>query len=242
MTVPSSNFVFFLVHTGVHLSGFIWSPRLENTAYRSHHLMHMTDWLPTLVHQAAKSSSPDLHRTTMITLDSAQLDGYDMWHALSKRTTNSPRHEILLQYDPVFEWGALRFEGWKLLVNEGAQQFRKDAIRYKPEGDADPQTTINCGSQGSDYDADSKYYCNATLSPCLFNIDDDPCEMKNLASDYPDLMEKLMKRFALYKQKSVPPRNRPCDPCANPNLFGGLWDNLAGIYGGRSVRALFDYV
>ena len=59
--------------------------------------------------------------------------------------------------------------------------------------------------------------------PCLFNIEDDPCEYYNVAEKYPDVMKKLLSVLENYKKTMVPPRNKPLDKAADPNAHGGVW-------------------
>ena len=88
-------------------AGFIWSPLLGRSRYTSHHLMHITDWLPTLMHAAAadadSSSLPQ------------NLDGVDQWDVLSDNM-KSRRSEILHNIDPVEVSAALRVGDMKLVT------------------------------------------------------------------------------------------------------------------------------
>ena len=64
------------------------------------------DWLPTLYGRAGGDVQKLLN-----------IDGYDMWPSLSKGE-KSPRKELVHNIDPVTWASALRYEQWKLLVNE----------------------------------------------------------------------------------------------------------------------------
>ena len=59
--------------------------------------------------------------------------------------------------------------------------------------------------------------------PCLFNIEDDPCEYYNVAEKYPDVMKKLPSVLENYKKSLVAPRNKLRDEAADPNAHGGVW-------------------
>ena len=59
--------------------------------------------------------------------------------------------------------------------------------------------------------------------PCLFNIEDDPCEYYNVAEKNPDVMKKLLSVLENYKKSMVPSRNKPRDEAADPNAHGGVW-------------------
>jgi len=55
-------------------------------------MMHITDWMPTLLKGVAHVNPNGTH----------PLDGFNMWDALRDPTLPSPRTEILLQLDPPF--------------------------------------------------------------------------------------------------------------------------------------------
>lgn len=64
--------------------------------------------------------------------------------------------------------------------------------------------------------------CNSTLSPCIFNITEDPCEQNNLA-DQKELLSQLEKRLSFYKRGYVSPRNVPIDRRADPANWNNTW-------------------
>lgn len=71
-------------------------------------LIHITDWMPTLISAAGGS------------LEGIQLDGVDQWQAL-QGTETSRRRETLLQYDEVRHIYAVRRDNWK--ITNGKLQF-----------------------------------------------------------------------------------------------------------------------
>lgn len=62
-------------------------------------------------------------------------------------------------------------------------------------------------------------------SPCLINLQDDPCEKYNVADNYPEKFQEMQQRFEEYRQKVVPPINKPRDENADPSLWDGVWVN-----------------
>lgn len=70
---------------------------------------------------------------------------------------------------------------------------------------------------------DSSFYCNATVSPCLFDLSNDPCEMRNLAHERPDILARLKEKIDFYGKIAKKPRNKPMDPKADPRYYGGIW-------------------
>lgn len=91
---------------GIRGTSFVHSPLLASTGRVSMDLMHLSDWLPTLYGRAGGDAQKLLN-----------IDGYDMWPSLSKGE-KSPRKELVHKIDPVTWASALRYEQWKLLVNE----------------------------------------------------------------------------------------------------------------------------
>ena len=89
---------------GVRAAGFVYSKLLEYPGRVSNDLMHVTDWLPTLVNLAGGNIS-----TGNI------FDGFDQWNTLQNMEP-SPRTEILLNIDlAVWRNLALRVGDWKVI-------------------------------------------------------------------------------------------------------------------------------
>jgi arylsulfatase A-like enzyme len=84
---------------GIRTPGVIWSPVLGRHIYDQ--LIHITDWMPTLISAAGGS------------LEGILLDGVDQWQALQGNEA-SRRRETLLQYDEVMHIYAVRRDNWKI--------------------------------------------------------------------------------------------------------------------------------
>lgn len=67
--------------------------------------------------------------------------------------------------------------------------------------------------------------CNPMVSPCLFNIKEDPCEMVNLASQRPLIVVTLEQELINYRKTARSPINVPRDPNADPAKYNGTWTN-----------------
>ncbi|XP_054721312.1 arylsulfatase I-like [Uloborus diversus] len=65
--------------------------------------------------------------------------------------------------------------------------------------------------------------CDPLTAPCLFNIQDDPCEYNNLASFETEVLQDLEKLLDTYRKQAVPIANKPLDPQANPKFHGYSW-------------------
>ncbi|KAH9494829.1 hypothetical protein Btru_017933 [Bulinus truncatus] len=86
-------------------------------------------------------------------------------------------------------------------------------------GSRSSTVTIDCGIQP--FNASTN--CQPLKAPCLFNIQDDPCEYYNLADRLPQVVDMLTLRLNVYRSTMVPPANKPIDPTGDPSLHGGVW-------------------
>ncbi len=209
---------------GTRAAAFVWSPLLKKSGYVSNHLMHVTDWLPTLVGMAAghgkKREFGDKH-----------IDGIDMWDTLSNNADVSPRKEFIYNIDESnrpgphhairvgdmklifgkYETG--RYSGWvsppglttddqipeHLLRSQKMEDILADLGRK--EVTSHP-AVVHCG----DKPADASSNCQVNRSPCLYNITADPCEYNNLAGIMPQTLASLTsnhKVASLYQKKCI---------------------------------------
>ena len=91
---------------------------------------------------------------------------------------------------------------------------------YKPEGiDVDKVNfTVKCGERNSTLPP-----CNNHTSPCLYDLDTDPCEYNNIAQLYPDMVKTLYAELMEFAGAAQPPRNCPDYKWADPVYHGGAW-------------------
>ncbi|KAH8240194.1 hypothetical protein KR032_012102, partial [Drosophila birchii] len=79
---------------GIRSAGALWSPLLKERAYVSNQAIHAIDWLPTLAGAAGVSLPQDL-----------QLDGINLWPALSGNEEPKPRN-LIHALDEVFGYSS----------------------------------------------------------------------------------------------------------------------------------------
>eukprot|EP00050_Salpingoeca_kvevrii_P022789 m.132160 g.132160 ORF g.132160 m.132160 type:complete len:571 (-) comp9828_c0_seq1:170-1882(-) len=197
---------------GTRVAGFIHSPGLLPAAAQNrdlHDVIHVTDWLPTLLHAAGISPNPETQ----------PFDGIDFWPCVVDPHTACPRQEVLYGLNPLLHGGqaaspkaALRMGDFKLLTwgytirgVDGANQT--GPVNAPPEANVDP---------------------GLKKGPLLFNLASDPAETTNLAELHPDVVAKLLARLAELAVQSVqpmqwdPPYQGPDYFCANcPKHPGG---------------------
>ncbi|XP_035225857.1 arylsulfatase B-like isoform X2 [Stegodyphus dumicola] len=89
---------------GVRAVGFIWSPVLRPRSRVYNGMMHISDWLPTLLSAAGARGFKKLEG----------IDGVDLWPSIVHNLP-SPRREILHNIDPVDKVEGIRWNNFKLV-------------------------------------------------------------------------------------------------------------------------------
>ncbi|XP_065306096.2 arylsulfatase J-like [Dermacentor albipictus] len=218
---------------GIRAAAFLWTAELLQRRRVSYQLMHITDWLPTLY----SAAGGDVERLT-------PLDGFDMWRALTTGEA-SPRSEINI--DRQAGQSALRYRNWKLVLGDFGDMDEHFEIPggSRPYDDLDPlmrnssaaavlrrlygkedvfehasqwrrEATITCADAAADnFAAGGNRY--------LFDIAQDPCELKNLAEEQPKLFSMLLERLEVYNKTVVPPVDETIDPRGSPEFHDGVW-------------------
>ncbi|XP_068190570.1 arylsulfatase B-like [Antennarius striatus] len=205
---------------GVRGVGFVTSPLLQSPGTISRELIHISDWLPTLVGVAGGSIS-----------GTKLLDGFNVWDTISKGDS-SPREELLHNIDPLAHeystpqcddevvhddsWvdfgfdvsiqAAIRFSKWKLLTGpKGCSAWHS-----RPD-----QST-------SESSPSFKRHLKTVM---LFDIENDPRETKDVSAQHPDVVKDLLMRLKFHQDSAVPinfPHDDPkCKP--GPDEAWGPW-------------------
>ncbi|XP_064163851.1 arylsulfatase B [Anguilla rostrata] len=212
---------------GVRGVGFVASPLLAHPGTVSRELIHISDWLPTLVSLAGGSTNGTL-----------PLDGFDIWNTISKGTS-SPRLELLHNIDPLYDdiapcpgresrltlapelsQGQWSHSGFNVSVHA--------AIRYQ-------NWKLLTGYPGCDYwfpppQLSNRSEASKPASPLklvmLFNVESDPEEKQEVSEKHPEVVNFLLTRLQHYQKASKPiifPDDDPrCDP--GPSGAWGPWE------------------
>ncbi|XP_030763576.1 arylsulfatase I-like [Sitophilus oryzae] len=98
-----------------------------------------------------------------------------------------------------------------ILDEENIRKLRNEAL-------------LKCKDLNSEEQLESNQ-CNPMVSPCLFNIKEDPCERVNLATQRPLIVVTLEQELLKYRKTARKPINVPRDPNADPAKFNGTWTN-----------------
>ena len=191
---------------GVRGTAFVWGANLPKLNYDNNHLIHVTDWLPTIVEGIAGLE---------LDKDKWKLDGYNVWPTITN-DTETLRKEILLTLNPARDdfigQAAIRRGDWKLITGM-------------------PNCTFDNGSEVSFPCPDGWMHVNGTKEPppytpslmWLFNIADDPNERNNVADQYPDKVLELKARIEYYNSSHIVQLDPPLDRNSNPYLHYGVW-------------------
>ncbi|XP_052786419.1 arylsulfatase B-like [Mya arenaria] len=131
----------------------------------------------------------------------AGMDGVNQWPTLSSGTS-SARSEFVYNIDDIDNNAAIRVGQYKLI--EGSPGEYNDWTPLPPLTASD--------------------MFNASFPEHqLFDLNADPTEHHDIASDHPDVVSKLLDRLRFHKATMVPANNPPDDPASNPKNFGGNW-------------------
>ncbi|KAK5599731.1 hypothetical protein CRENBAI_016408 [Crenichthys baileyi] len=211
---------------GVRGVGFVTSPLLEKPGTISHELIHISDWLPTLVSLAGGSTN-----------GTKPLDGFNTWKTISKGFA-SPRQELLHNIDPLYcdlapcpgsqsqltlaprvaedRWAnssfnvsihaAIRSSNWKLLTGyPGCEVWF-------------PRPGHNSSESGlSKVDP---------LKPImLFDVEKDPEERNEVSALFPEVVDYLLTRLQQHQKTALPINYPDDDPRCDPGPTGawGPW-------------------
>ncbi|KAE8285349.1 Arylsulfatase B [Larimichthys crocea] len=213
---------------GIRGVGFVASPLLKRPGTVSRELIHISDWLPTLVVGLAGGSTD---RTK-------PLDGFNVWNTISKGFA-SPRLELLHNIDPLYNdiapclgmkrqltlaqvgssgrsransgfnvsiHAAIRSSNWKLLTG-----YPGCDIWFPRPGHNSSE------SRSSDVDP-----LNSVM---LYDVEKDPEERNEVSAQYPTVVDYLLNRLHKYQESALPINFPADDPRCDPGPTGawGPW-------------------
>ncbi|XP_048480807.1 arylsulfatase I isoform X2 [Plutella xylostella] len=222
---------------GVRGAGLVWGASLPRGSLVTG-AVQMCDWLPTIYRAAGGDVS---------TLGA--IDGVDVWGALAGAGSMPPRRALLHNIDDIWGSAAITVDQWKLVKGtnhngtwdgwygpDGREgSYDVDAVYKSPAGvvlqkggympDKETilalreQATVSCKNV-------TAVPCEPLQAPCLFNVQEDPCEMRNLAEEYPEVQHMLLSRLQEFNRTAVPPGNFPYDSSGDPKHWGRVFTNF----------------
>lgn len=243
-----------LFEGGIRVPAFVWSPLLSQRGHVFDGLVHVTDWLPTLISAVSKTSP----RSLLTDHEIKAIYGMSMWDSWSKQSESTRKH-VLHNIDPIERVSSLRVGKYKFLSG-GAQAdlsgwygdridinistFRTPAesqsfiftlreeslarrtlamIGRVPTYDNFEATSVTCYKPSGELKRLTP--CDLQIEECLFDIEEDPCEINNLARDtsHSLVLREMRRMVREYESSARQPRTLPVDPASDPSLHGGVW-------------------
>ncbi|XP_022918215.1 arylsulfatase B-like [Onthophagus taurus] len=204
---------------GVRSVAFISSQLFLQRGRVSTDLIHVTDWLPTIL-SAANSE---------VNLFDLDIDGVDLWSSLNYNF-DTTRRSTLINIDEKNRNAALILSSFKLIVGstlngsyddyfgesgeENLQPISYNSsavfnslvgqtitkLSYQPTNEFEYESlrnlaTIKC--EGSD----GKHPCDLSDGGiCLFNLAKDPCEQDNMINMLPSLVRQMKRKIVEYRE------------------------------------------
>lgn len=231
---------------------FVWGPGiLKGTPFTSHELVHIVDWLPTILSLAGLDPAKEIPY---------KIDGLDVSPVITKNG-KSPRTEFVYNLDQIWNGTALRQGKYKIIVGNNGTLYD---WYPEPINTCDSQCAADgrCteGESIADYDSTHFSYAyrmadSATFGPsfeCLrndyescyanksgniyilaYDLEKDPEERHDISKDpaMKDNILSMLKSLSGYVKSAVPPQNVDASvpeiiqdtDAANPRRFEGVW-------------------
>ncbi|EEB20157.1 arylsulfatase J precursor, putative [Pediculus humanus corporis] len=235
---------------GVRGVGVVWSSKFKpNSGGRvSNRMMHICDWLPTL-YAAAGGDVRDLgenldgYNMWNSLLDDLPSPRNEILHNIDDIFGNSALTMSQWKlvkgttyngfYDSWFGPTG-RNPGYFYNIGQVLSSLSNKALSTLQTVPLNPESirrireeaTIDCGNHQL-ISSESRFSnCNPLKESCLFNVDEDPCEIDNVAKSFPQVVKEMEERLLYWNSTAVKPAKVINDLRGNPKFWGYVWTNF----------------
>jgi len=212
---------------GTRASAFIHSTLLKDNGTVNNELIHVVDWVPTLL-SAVKNQLSIEDQVKVDEFLSEERDGIDQW-AMLKGLEKGKRSEILYNIDPVFDKnglnGAIRMGNWKLIKGDASDDGHDD--HYLPDAYEAEIESNEASIEHGEMTVGNQNVLEPVIvdgKPIyLFDLSSDPNEYTNLADENPDIVDEMLTKFEEYQSSMIAPHIADEIEAGNPSHFDGAW-------------------
>ncbi|XP_050430569.1 arylsulfatase B-like isoform X2 [Adelges cooleyi] len=238
---------------GVRGVAAFWSSWLKKKHRISENLFHITDWLPTLYTAAGgdfidlgqidgidqwnslTESSKIMRSIALVNIDETRGEEaliFNQWKIVKSNKTSDIAYYLRYSGDPGDTGPDYNMQS--VASSIAGSRLSKVNCRLNKEDCMDSITTYqlfySIRSQARVHDKCSEriskpsehYECFNGY--CLFDLENDPCEYKNVAKQHPQVLNMTLDMMNEFKKELVK-QNRPgIDPNSDPRKFNGYWE------------------
>ncbi|CAL8143458.1 unnamed protein product [Orchesella dallaii] len=231
---------------GTRVAAAIWSPFIETRV--SQDLMHAQDWLPTL-YEATGGNTNDLKGIDGVSLWRTFTEGepsprtsflYNIddiynhsavregpWKLIQGNTSTVDLGGGIRDfwYGPSGRSGGFPFTVASLIPQIASSMTATALESIGMDMNFSHMRRMQKNAEISCIQPISRIQipCNAYEAPCLFNVEDDPCEFFNEADQNPQIVGRLLLLIAEHNGTALPPLQRIAHQEAWPRFHGNTW-------------------
>ncbi|GAB0091259.1 hypothetical protein DMENIID0001_060770 [Sergentomyia squamirostris] len=229
---------------GVRVAATVWSSKIQSRHRISSQLMHCADWLPTLTAMVGIESQlleknldgMNLWPTLSANMPSPRIE---ILHTMNPATNSI----VYLNSGWKFINGsqAIRHDGWAEAVPSeeiagnfteyftslnssktwtALQPFAETELSQRKVTNLRENARIICERVQSKI---PRVQCKPEVAPCLFHIQSDPCEIRNMASIYPEILAQIRNQISQQHPTTIYPINVPGNTRSDPRYFNNTW-------------------
>ncbi|CAL8111199.1 unnamed protein product [Orchesella dallaii] len=242
---------------GTRVASCIWSPLIQNRVSRD--LMHAQDWLPTL-YEAAGGEVSDLNGIDGVSLWKTLTLGspsprtsmlYNIDGPYNNSAIRDGPWKLIQGKSPTYDLGAGEWDYWH--GQSGEENGNSSKLIPQITSSKAGKALIKSGfrlnaSSMAQMQMDAKVLCNRhqddvipcvpAQAPCLFHVDDDPCELWNVADKEQETVKRLLNMITELNKTALPPMSRLRHSEAFPRNWGNVWTTWEDDFDARIAEEM----